>query len=422
MLPVVGGALRALGAAASRAGASAGTAARSHAGTAAGALKREGNLASRALSNAWNAQASLDLFTGMVTAAWAHAPQFAHAINVTVSGGPNADLRRCWYLACAVAFGRMKRSPAVRGGSASMEGIWNVSDKSVQIQLVYVAAKMQYSEDAERPSATVRRLATWLEKTIPAVVNPVPVIVAGAFVRATKPAPGALSPKDSPLSLIQMGPDQISVGGAWPEFLLRHDQRDRTRHLVGGRPPGSVLYDPRPVTNPYVITPLFRVNRTGVNFGNLFREWPRGAGGQPNFAPYQLVQVAGRETPNFAGSPIARGSPPALPDSGRLVTTGEKRHVLVQSPRPCIDGATRSSMLSLIAAELESPCFLPPLAPEGFVPLHNTGYQLYPAGADPTYAQISDAANAAPIAVGANDVDPDGLHMPPTGNFDQRRK
>lgn len=351
------------------------------------------------LNVAWAWGAAFDLLERAATSTWSHMPIFTHAVTVGVSGGPAADLRRVWYLTCAIAFGRALRSPAIRGGTATMQASWNVSEKACQIELVYQVAKTQYSEDAPRAteSTLLARLARW---TLGTVTGAGGTALAAGLPLGRPPGGGALSPKDSPLSFVQQGPDQITVGAGWPQFLMRHDQVNAVRN----RPAPTTFRDLAPVDATYTVTPLTRVNSAGSGVGAIFREHPIvDARGDASFYPFQIIQITGTGAPIFAGTAVDRRNAPTLPDHGRVITTGEKSHPLVQSPRPCIDGATRSSLVTLVANELSDPCYLPPMAPTGPVPLFSTGYQLYPAGFTFPYAEVARRANTA-----ANDrSDPD---------------
>ena len=365
-----------------------------------GSAGRFAGAASKGMGSAWAWSAAFDLFERCITSTWAHVPTFTHAITVAVTGGPSADLRRMWYLACAIAFGRMRRSPALRGGSATMEATWDVSGKVAQIALVFTVAKMQYSETTARPSDVGRAIGEWLVRRMGRVVGGVPIGMADAGP--------ALSPKDSPLTLIQQGPDQISVGGGWPGFLLRGDQVNAVRP----RPPASMLAEIAAVNPRWVVTPVGRVNRSGTNLGHLFREWPTAVKGEATFIPFQLTELVDAPHPALAGTPVDRVRVPTLPDDGRLITTGEKSNVAVQSPRPCVDGATRSSLVALVANALSDPCFLPPLPAVGPAPLHSTGYSLYPPGSSLNYPDTSDRVQNAPNAGSRIDAEPDGHFVP----------
>jgi hypothetical protein len=63
-------------------------------------------------------------------------PEFRHSIFVAVSGGPQARLKDIWHLAVATAFGRFRQRIATFNG-ASVDCIWDVTDKSVGIRITY---------------------------------------------------------------------------------------------------------------------------------------------------------------------------------------------------------------------------------------------------------------------------------------------
>lgn len=105
-------------------------------------------------------------------------PSFAHTIFVGVSGGPQATLRGIWLLALATAFGRLRARKVGSIGSVSIDGIWDITDKSVGIRLGYEAnglgsATQQSGEDG----------------------------------------------KLRPIQMFLKGPSAETTGGDWPDFL-----------------------------------------------------------------------------------------------------------------------------------------------------------------------------------------------------------
>lgn len=338
-----------------------------------------------ALDSAWN-------LAGRV--AGETLPQFQHACTVIVQGGPLADLRRTWFLCASVAFGRMLRSSAGnRLSAATMQATWDVTGKAAQIEIVYqanrtfalvpVAGRLLNQFDSYSVAGVlgVGAPGSWRDE------------FGARFRRGTSVTTDAVA-------LIQQGPDQITVGSGWPGFLRRSGQFDPGRPGSSADPVAGVTFRAQvaAVTDQIRLIetrPLDRSNRSAL------REWPFGntIGGRfiADFVPTRLIVLRG---PNFpgasAGSPIGTVVSPTLPDDGRLVTTGEKTNAGIQPPRPILDGTTRTNMLTLVAAALTEPCFLPEAPPITDTPLYSRGLFVHDNGytdarGEPNYHIVSAA-------------------------------
>lgn len=305
---------------------------------------------------------------------------FAHAITVTVKGGPKASLRRCWFLCVAAMFGRRQRGiESVWGESINAQ--WDITGKTVTATLAYTTGSMndpwQNFYDTQHPAA-----------------------------------------------MLQRGPDQVTIGAGWAGTVLTVEQQKlnffglnqglNNARMVGGQlvmapttslaplpgeladptkgnklavPPSQVypltagmLYDtsvnpgagvsgwrivkadvdalqPRPIA---IVQPF-----TIVQTNHALSEMPvRVPGSGIEAMPYQAhkPEAAGEGWKYvFRGGSI--GYIPALPDDGRVITTGEKFDIRVQPPRPPVDGVSRGSLLVMVAAALSSPGELVPAPP-----------------------------------------------------------
>lgn len=307
-------------------------------------------------------------------------PITAHAITVSVSGGPTADLRRCWYLALAACFGRYKRG--LKGTTArTINAQWDVTGKTVSITLAYTFGTGGVE------------------------------IAAGYFNG------------DTGIRLLYAGPDQVTIGDGWPSWLSGFDstgalQTSTSNFAGGGLPSGAVgavtlplaaaestqqqQNTPVPdafadlgaatITNPVLRGVLVEYKRLTSDFALIYpglpvrgtvpsqsftelpdvlRELPSVMSGMV-FLPYRHNgTTANQPRTRFAAS--VAGAQPLLPDAGRIITTGETNDRRVQPPRPPIDGTSRGHVLSIIGAALATPGFLPVAPPISGVPVASEG-------------------------------------------------
>lgn len=335
------------------------------------------------LEKRWAHQTALDLFgrySGMASD-WLNSQ--THVISVAVRGGPEADLRRTWYLCLAILFGRYRNSAlrSIQGGVFEAE--WDITGKAVSASLAYSTSGI------------------------------------GGLIAGSMRA------------LVQRGPDQVTVGGSWPALFYTTAQALPTvgsalstlgswgvmglsGMIVSGL--GSAFSPPSAATetvvtpttgtlhaSPWVLapgevgcnpsaTPSVKIVRFGGFNGrvaSVYREIPRsGDGGNTIRLPWRRIVPDAMKDASYSLQGTGILSPsvqlPALPDDGRLITTGEKYDPRVQNPRPPIDGVSRGSLVALVAQALNQPCYLTAAPPCGLVPLgtnaESPGLRVYPAG------------------------------------------
>lgn len=311
-------------------------------------------------------QIGWDLFDRAMSKVNANAPTFTHSITVSCQGGPLADLRRVYYLALAAAFGRWSNGVAgeLKGSTTSMVAHIDVTGKAVAVNISYTTL---------------------------------------AAVTAVRSVTGF---SDTPLKIIQQGPDQVTVGGSWPSFLQTTTKGSSsvTDGVVGavvgglvGGPVGAItggaigILVPNipssqpPTTKASLSRASGRVITGCSSLGyapvilvsdgkerNVFAELPTTVGEQFKI-PWGALTVDGAQGRTYTLAD-GRATTLPLPDAGRVITTGEKFHPLVQPPKPPIDGNTRGSLVTLVTQALASPCYLPapvPCNPRN--PLFSTG-------------------------------------------------
>lgn len=326
----------------------------------------EGDWTRSVLDKNWAAGAVADNYDRLLDRLSRNLPQFVHSIAVTVQGGPQADLRRTYYLALAAAFGRYRNG--VRGsiGNSFLKSTTDVTGKAVGIEIGYTTS------------------ATWEGVR--------------ALGRITR-----LYNSDSALRVIEEGPSQVTIGGDWPAFLTHTGPvtAPGSVQVVGGIIPTLVSaqnYIRGMRSTPYAqigpalptqigIPPIAVPGCSGsagpipttVASGDAridaLKELINGAGSN-RLIPWGAVRTPGNASADFATAVSPIKGTVVLPDEGRIITTGEKNDPRIQSPRPALDGSTRSSLVSLVAQSLSSPCFLPESPPCTAVPAWGPGVKV----------------------------------------------
>lgn len=359
---------------------------------------REGDK-ERMLDRLWKYDTGWALAERMTSLIGSTQPTFIHAITVSVIGGPGADLRRVWYLACAAAFGRWRNR--VKGiGEANMEAVWDVTGKGAKVSIAYAISGM--AGQLSGISAT-QVLDVGIASAIPGGVSLVAVTGGGPIklvkdgvdaLRGIRRDAGAGAPPiaDGPrggIDLLQQGPTQVTIGDGWPLWLRRSpDARALPDEILRGTGSYTQFAAVNEECDKDTVVRAFKFARhidvTGEeksNDGNRQR-YPYGQiipagvaisnGGLGPFASRDSVRFRGRD---YTTTPL-------LPDDGRVITTGEKRDARVQPPRPWVDGKTRSSVVAMITAALHQPCYAPSAVPCSTIPLGaSAGFRNYPAGA-----------------------------------------
>lgn len=370
------------------------------------------------LDRIWKIDSAVALFERIVGKLSSLTSTFVHTIQVSAVGGPHSDLRRVWYLTCAAAFGRFRNRIGATGYlEYQLEAAWDITGKATMVTLGYtVSGILPQADQAIRgaldaPTSSLRFglstafpqiAAAWValegaSRSATPTTGPATRIVAGGI--------------DGARELLFRGPDQVTVGGNWPAFVTGSSAVARDGE-----------YREVPVAS-IVELGEFLIDRLAGPGGparpNLFRELPfvsvRNSEDVVTAVPVGQIADLARD-PNFltryTGStgPVAfyggtfGGFPrvPRMPDSGRVITSGEKFHPDVQPPKPPTDGHSRCSALQLVTLALHAPCH----APESVVPTNVTANTkgFFVQGADDTdtplaQVPIPPAATAAATAL-----------------------
>ena len=300
----------------------------------------------------------------LVTRLGEYANGFAHSISVAVKGGPGADLRRCYYLACAAAFGRFRNGVSVVLNH-EFQTHWDITAKLVQVTVSYTCGG-----------------TTGLVNSVTQSVS------------------------TTPIDVIQRGPDQLTIGSSWPRFLksltgpvnqaavsdtvmsggvpiqvggVPISQIAGAATQVGAKADGRVSWvvDQRvlrvkPLTPITVLAPWAALLRP-----DPLREEGRKVGiGRFQYTMRVIAPAGQPNAQQFTQGTLA--GTVALPDTGRVITTGETDSPLVQPPRPPVDGISRGSLIDITIAALATPGVLADSPLVTAVPVSSTGY--YPPG------------------------------------------
>ena len=275
-----------------------------------------------------------------------------HSISAHVKGGPSADLRRIWFLACSAVFGRFKDHGIVHVRGRTLNAEWDVTGKECNLNLSYTVTG----------------------------------VVGDSFAKI---GTAALGDKWKPITgyeLMMRGPDQLTVGANWTDITFNSSQAPIES------PPGFVLDRAGNQTN---TTPFRGENR---RITNVLREALTLSPSGELEANVRSVRPDSDSSPANHTVHFLRDKPPAMIDNGRVITTGERRDKRVQGPKPSADGLVRGSMLEMIAAALTTP-----------------GYSVVPVISNQPYAQPlgSSGVSANAIAGGENlDSGPANIGVP----------
>ncbi len=315
------------------------------------AVQNYGSTAERWNSRLWATQSALDLASRVSEGT---TPTFAHTIRVSVSGGPDADIRRIWYLCLSAAFGRYKRREYGYQG-CQIDCVWDITGKAVSVELAYQNNGLS---------------------------NAISVFSG-----------------TNGLNLIQEGPTQVTVGGTWPGWLCRIGQGTQgvvggviiqgSNLVVNGSIPGLAPSGNTPTGSPGFGTVLGSVLNASFLAG-LTTPTAQGfpeTGNQPTVLPTPINttgvdplrenQTAGRVATMSDGTVVTfANGPPKLPDEDRIITTGEKLDARIQNPRPPSDGISRGSLVALVSAYLGDPGVPVPKLPVGYIPPEPLGVKV----------------------------------------------
>ena len=374
--------------------------------------------------------------------------QTFHAVTVSVVGGPQADLRRMWFLCLSAVFGRARKG-LLSIHNRTLDAQIDVTGKSCSITYAYTFGGIL--ETAFASFSSGRPLLPGAPGNLP--------------WSQMKPQCG--------LDLFYTGPDQVTIGGNWPAFalassslgqLLNNPQvvnaiqnasslrsafpafsaRFPTLNIpplsafVAAAVPGLTAIDTGQIYAPDLVWIVDRADLVEGNnilrypfapwilyeqdanlgLGNagstgLLREipvltTPTGPGilllnmnmrvSQPvQYNVSNLVEVTrdltgirfGSVAGFLSGVNPAFGTAPILPDDGRIITSGEKGDRRMQPPRPAFDGISRNHPLDMLANILYDPGYnlLPAPTAESdltHAPLGASGLYVYDPGTIPS--------------------------------------
>ncbi len=313
--------------------------------------------------------------------------RYAHSITVTVRGGPGASLRRCWFLCIAALFGRRRRG-TVANMAEALNAQWDITGKTVTATLSYTSNPITeingYWSDGMSPAAILQRGpdqvtigAGWSQhfftfaqrpSNSPSILGDL-VTIGGSLQNigrgvSTTPIPGDLTNKNAAWTL----------NTPWIRYNLPQTEAPRAAGgLSFGWRISKIANDNlKPIDNVFVTPWVIQAAEP-----DPLAELPI-ADGSSELVPYTvhapLVIQGGGDSVEVVpgviinrdlilntvryvrrGSGPGQGMVPLLPDEYRIITTGEKHHPNVQPPKPPVDGVSRGSLLSMVAAALASP-------------------------------------------------------------------
>lgn len=331
-----------------------------------------------ALDKLWTAQTGIDLFSRLSTLVGENTSSFVHTITVSVFGGPHADLRRCWYLACAAAFGRYRNR--VRGlGQASLDATWDVTGKSVMVTIGYInSGFVELLPQVPRSGLEIFERGAELGRALRRK------IVGGAPV-AVEPPVGVIPlgkgrTELSARQFLQVGPDQVTVGAGWPDFLSMQRRGGVGPDERIPKDDGGTLGDRCNDHDTFGPITIVSENPSIEVLGEMPDEFANGVSAPwGRVVPHTRASDTTSSYRTYAETGDGSGDP-TLPDDGRLITTGEKRNPKVQPPKPILDGKSRMTIVDLIHAALHDPCYAPEALPCSEAPMYATENRVYAAG------------------------------------------
>lgn len=386
------------------------------------------------IESAWN------LFERSLGVVGMFLSQFVGGITVQVIGGPQADIRRIWYLTLSAAFGRLRNGVTSSHADIAFSGEWDITNKACQIQITYTLGKTtsKFSDGIQ----------AWDVGTM--TVDDKILAKFGMIPRGKLDvSSAALTPGDTPWGYIKRGPEQLTIGGplpAWmqatgepvivdfgkfgvPRFMAARTQAFPEWVGAACEPPSILGTRPARVVTGGAFVLGGGGDRVGPPVGDVLREWPRGPLGLFSAFPYAVLgaRTAAGALRTFR-NPWVDLSPRGkltLPDDGRVITTAEKTDPKVQPPQPLVDGRARSSLVHLVSQALMNPCYLPPTLPCTYVnsPSGSGKYVYVPGAAndaleDPVQlsrviaGQRSTGVREDPMGRGADGLPVDSLVMP----------
>lgn len=294
----------------------------------------------------------LELFDRVANFTKGIIPGFQHGIQVVVTGGPQSNIRRIWYLAVSACFGRLRNRVLTALTPMTMEAVWDISNKAVSIEVVYCTNALMAVERAIDPGLNL--------------------------------GPNTLNdPQSCAVAMLLRGPEQLTVGGRWssafdppPASMTLGTGFGSAPFLLPGLQPEWIARITTTVCPQHeegeqvTIFPLGVVDREVKVPINILHELPDGNAIQRSahvlnvaFYPFRVVTAHNATKHGMTALVLSSNRYPSLPDQGRVITTAEKLDVRVQPPKPPYDGSSRTGLLALVAQAIQQPCYLPTSPP-----------------------------------------------------------
>ena len=349
------------------------------------AAERKLSLAQRAadrndmlMGQVGNVVDKIDEFTGGLVGV----NRYTHSITVSVRGGPSANLRRCWFLCIAALFGRRRRGVSSNFAEA-LNAQWDITGKSCTATLTYtnnpVTELDQLAVTGMTPAAVLQRGpdqvtvgAGWATNFF--TYGQFPIKTAGGVLADLVGIGGMFRPDINRLPASVRLPGDLSSPtaanelntAAIPYTLPPVEPPKQQGGLFYGWRISKIATDNDPLMIRNVFTTPWVVQQAEPD---PLAELPISTGGV-ELVPYTVhaplvIQGGGVNGTDLILSTVRYvrrgdgiGLVPVLPDEGRIITTGEKQNTFVQPPKPPVDGVSRGSLLSMVAAALASPGIL----------------------------------------------------------------
>lgn len=363
----------------------------------------------RMMEKMWAMQAARDVVGSAVAT---FLPGFRGTIQVVVVGGPEADMRRCWYLACAAAFGRFRNCPSAAFQQMEVASTWDISNKAVTIELSYKTNALSDTiADNIGPVIAIAAGFTPLGLVAKGAMMLGGVAI-GEALKAKISAAGSPSGAQDAWTYLHRGPEQITVGENWPLWARGPRQQTGADGAGSGQ---SVWTVSRvlPVTGARVaVSPLgwrstlAAMREFPVMQGELVTRYPFSC--QTTTADTSGLLITGNENTTLFAD-VTGGATPTLPDAGRIITTVEKRINRITPPLPPLDGWSRGSLVELVAQALEQPCVWP-TAPTGISQnyIASAGVRVFVGTNAHSLGQIATAAQSTLLGGSGSVVGPIG--------------
>lgn len=316
-----------------------------------------GDADARSVNRLWKMQGYAGVATGI---AGKFLPGFDGAITVGVAGGPEADMRRIWYLACAAVFGRYRNVPVTQFQQVEFASSWDLSMKTVTVTLSYKSNPMaSLIAEVAVPTLIATVAGGGLGSKLMAVAGAaISVELVAKYLAPGSAADG--SPAKDAWAYLHRGPEQLTIGDTWPIWASRGGSPNNA--AATGVANWTMNSVPPQTVQKFAVLPV-----QWRNTANVVREFPYMTGDIATGYPYGFCAPAATK-PGFSSdgssgragvADMTNGAVPALPDAGRIIMSVDKRDIRVQPPQPPLDGSTRGSIVELVVQALHAPCYLP---------------------------------------------------------------